>query len=211
MTDPQDEAELRLRAADPAGPSRALPPPRVERAELLEGIMSTTTEPIAQAPAPSPKSSRPRWLLAAAAVIVIAAAGTTLALTVGNDAGHRTSAVKTVKTLKMPSVRPGAPAACIRFTVGILRDKQVAFDGTAISVTDKDVLLTVNHWYRGGSADEVRLENNPSPGIALEGGVEFVAGQRYLVTATDGTVNICGYTAEWSAELAKTFQQAFGS
>jgi hypothetical protein len=50
MTDPQDEAELRLRAADPAGPSRALPPPRVARAELLEGIMSTATEPMAQAP-----------------------------------------------------------------------------------------------------------------------------------------------------------------
>ena len=211
MTDPQDEAVLRLRAADPAGPSRPLPSPRVERAELLEGIMSTTTEPIAQAPASSPKSARPRWLLAAAAVIVIAAGGTTVALTVGHDSGHNTSAVKTVKTLTMPSAHPGVSATCIRFTVDILRSRQVAFDGTAISVTDKDVLLTVNHWYKGGSADEVRLENNPSPGIALEGGVEFVAGQRYLVTATDGTVNLCGYTAEWSADLAKSFQKAFGS
>jgi hypothetical protein len=208
MTDPQDEAELRLRAADPAGPSRALPPPRVERAELLEGIMSTTTEPVAQAP--SSKSSRPRWLLAAAAVIMIAAAGTTIALTVGNDSGHHPSAAKTVKTLKLPSVRPGGTASCIRFTIGILRDKQVAFDGTAIEVTDNDVLLTVNHWYKGGNADEVRLENNPSPGIALEGGVEFKTGHRYLVTATNGTVNICGYTAEWSADLANSFRQAFG-
>ena len=209
MTDPQDPAELRLRAADPAGPSRALPPPRVERAELLEGIMSTTTEPMA--PAPTPKSSRPRWLLAAAAVIAIAAAGTAVALTAGNDSGHHPVAAKTVKTLKLPAPAGPGIGTCIRFTIDILRDKPVAFDGTVTAVTDNDVLLTVNHWYKGGSADEVRLISLQSERVALEGTVDFTMGQRYLVTATDGTVNYCGYTAEWSAEMEKNFQQAFGS
>jgi hypothetical protein len=208
MTDPQDQAELRLRAADPAGPARALPPPRVERAELLEGIMSTTTE--APAPTPPPKSSRPRWLLAAAAVIAIAAAGTAVALTVDSGSSNHPVATKTVRTLQLPNAgRPGT-TSCIRFMIDILREKPVAFDGTATDVTDSDVLLTVNHWYKGGSADEVRLENYHTPDIALEGGVDFRVGHRYLVTATDGTVNVCGYTAEWSPELAKSFQQAFG-
>ena len=207
MTDPQDQAELRLRAADPAGPSRALPPPRVERAELLEGIMTTTTDPLA--PAPAPKSSRPRWLLAAAAVIAIAAAGTTVALTVGNDSNQH---AKTVKTLALPKPGPpGVGATCIRFTVDILRDMPVAFDGTATEVSDGDVLLTVNHWYKGGTADEVRLTNDNTGPVALEGGVTFTVGQRYLVTARDGTVTYCGYTAEWSADLEQSFQEAFGN
>ena len=209
MTDPQDTAELRLRAADPAGPSRALPPPRVERTELLEGIMTTTTEPAAQAPAP--KSSRSRWLLAAAAVVAIAAGGTAVALTVGNDSSPVANPPMTVKTLHLSAGGPGA-TSCVRFTVDILRDMPVAFDGTVSEVTDKDALLTVNHWYKGGSADEVRLENPNYPTeIEMEGGVHLQVGQRYLVTATNGTVNGCGYTAEWSAELEKSFQEAFGS
>jgi hypothetical protein len=73
------------------------------------------------------------------------------------------------------------------------------------------VLLTVNHWYKGGSADEVRLESNNAPGIAMEGGINFEVGKRYLVTASDGTVSICGFTGEWSADLERSFQEAFGS
>jgi hypothetical protein len=148
--------------------------------------------------------------LVAAAAVVVAAAGTTLALTAGNDSGHHSVAAPTVKTLKLPAAHPGI-GTCIRFTVDILREKPVAFDGTVTEVADHDVLLRVNHWYRGGSADEVRLTNNVEPNVAMEGGVDFQAGHRYLVTATDGTVNICGYSAEWSADLAQTFEQAFGN
>lgn len=209
MTDPQDQAELRLRAADPAGQSRALPPPRVDRAELLEGIMSTTTEQVSPAPGPAPRSSRPRWLLAAAAVVVIAAGGTAIGLTVGGSSSHH---AKTVKTFALPKpAGPGIGNTCIQFTIDILRDKPVAFDGTVSEITDNDVLLSVNHWYKGGTADEVRLASSQSLRLALEGTVDFTVGQRYLVTASDGTVNYCGYTAEWSPELEKSFQEAFGS
>jgi hypothetical protein len=209
MTDPQDQAELRLRAADPAGQSRALPPPRIEHAELLEGIMSTTTGSLATAPAPAPRWSRPRWLLAAAAVVAIAAGGTAVGLTVGSGSSDH---AKTVKTLALPKpAGPGIGNTCIRFTIDILRDKPVAFDGTVSEVTDNDVLLTVNHWYKGGTADEVRLTSSQSLRLALEGTVDFTVGQRYLVTATDGTVNYCGYTAAWSADMERSFQEAFGS
>jgi hypothetical protein len=43
-------------------------------------------------------------------------------------------------------------------------------------------------------------------------GIEFAAGSRYLVTASeDGTVNGCGYTATWSEPMAEDFATAFGS
>ena len=172
--------------------------------------MSTTTEQVPQAPAP--RSSRSRWLLAAAAVAAIAAGGTVVGLAVGNDSSSTSRGPATVKTLALPGpARPGIGNTCIRFTVDILREKPVAFDGTVSAVTDHDVLLTVNHWYKGGTADEVRLSSAQSLRVALEGTVDFTVGGRYLVTATDGTVNYCGYTAEWSADLAKAFQEAFGS
>jgi hypothetical protein len=148
-------------------------------------------------------------LLAAAAVIAIAAGGTAVALTVGSNPHRHQAAAPAVKTLKLGSSGPGA-TTCIRFLIDVLREKQVAFDGTATQVSDNDVLLTVNHWYKGGSAEEVRLSNYHPPAIALEGGVNFQVGHRYLVTAADGVVSGCGYTADWSPQLAKTFQQAFG-
>jgi hypothetical protein len=34
-------------------------------------------------------------------------------------------------------------------------------------------------------------------------------GSRYLVTATNGTVNYCGFSGLWSQELANGFADAF--
>src|SRR4051812_23034450 len=110
MNDKDDHAELRLRAADPVGPSRPLPPSRIARAELIEGIMTTTD--VNPAPSAPPKASRTRWLIAAAAVVVAAAAGTTVALTTGGSSSHP----KTVAHLALPKVSVGGPGAtCIRF------------------------------------------------------------------------------------------------
>jgi hypothetical protein len=39
--------------------------------------------------------------------------------------------------------------------------------------------------------------------------VEVVDGQRYLLTATDGTVNGCGFIGPASPELEHAFAQAF--
>jgi hypothetical protein len=149
-------------------------------------------------------------LLAAAAVAAVALAGTLVAVNLGGDS-HPSATHKTVKQLSLPKTGGPAIGTCIRFTVDILRDMPVAFSGTAAEVTDGDVLIDVDHWYKGGSADQVRLASNNNIGIVLEGGVNFEAGHRYLVTATDGTVNGCGYTAEWSAELEHSFQEAFGN
>lgn len=205
MNDKQDRADQRLRAADPAGPSRPLPPSRVTRAELIEDIM-TTTEESPSTPTGTSTPTRTRWLLAAAAAVVAAAVGITVAVTAGGSSSNP----KTVKHLALPG---GGPAVnmCIRFTVDMLRDMPVAFSGTAAEVTDDNVLLDVDHWYKGGSADQVELSNSNNPQIALEGGIHFETGQRYLVSASDGTVSMCGYSGEWTPELEQSYQEAFGS
>jgi hypothetical protein len=204
MNDKYDEAELRLRAADPAGPSRPLPPSRATRAELIEDIM-TTTEETPTTPAGTARSARTRWLLAAAAAVVAAAVGITVAVT----AGGSSSTPKTVKHLAMAG--GDSMNMCIQFSVDVLRDMPVAFSGTATEVTDDSALLDVDHWYKGGSADQVELSNNNSEGVALEGGVQFEVGTRYLITASDGYVSMCGYSGEWSPEFEQSFQEAFGS
>lgn len=210
MNDRQDNAELRLRAADPAGPSRPLPPSRRARAELIEEIM-TTTEEAPAAPTPSAKPPRTRWLLAAAAVAAIALAATLVAVNVGGDSNPTAAAQKTVKHLTLPKVGGPAASMCIRFDVDILRDMPVAFSGTVAEATDTDVLLDVDHWYKGGSADQVELANHNQADVALEGGIQFEVGHRYLVSASDGTVSMCGYSGEWSAEFEQSYQDAFGS
>jgi hypothetical protein len=206
MNDKQDRAELRLRAADPAGPSRPLPPSRVTRAELIEDIM-TTTEEMPSTPTNGPKPARTRWLLAAAAAVVAAAVGISVAVTAGGSSSHP----KTVKHLALPGGAGGLTSMCIRFDVNILRDMPVAFSGTAAEVTDESVLLDVDHWYKGGSADQVELANSNNPGVALEGGIQFEVGHRYLVSASDGTVSMCGYSGEWTSEFEQSYQEAFGS
>jgi hypothetical protein len=102
-------------------------------------------------------------------------------------------------------------SSCIQYSVDFLAQMPVAFSGTAETVEDGTVRLEVDRWYRGGTADVVELENPTGPMTSIDG-IELVAGSRYLVTASeDGTVNGCGYTAEWSEPMARDFATAFGS
>ena len=45
--------------------------------------------------------------------------------------------------------------------------------------------------------------------MALDG-VELVAGEEYLLTATDGVVNGCGFSGPSTPELEAAFDEAFG-
>ena len=40
---------------------------------------------------------------------------------------------------------------------------------------------------------------------------DFQVGQRYLVSANDGKVTVCGFTAPYCDELAAMYEQAFGA
>lgn len=190
----------RLAGLDPMPASLSVDPPTSPRAhELLERAMLTTEQ--------TPNTASPsRWrgpaALAATAAAVVAVGAGAVFLGVGDSATP--TKARTSLALKAAG---GGPAmnTCIMFSVDILKDMPLAFAGTATSVSADSVSLDVTHWYKGGTADVVTVATP----VTSEGPGEFVQGSKYLVTATDGTVNGCGYTGEATPDLQKYFDQAF--
>lgn len=85
-----------------------------------------------------------------------------------------------------------------------------AFEGTVTSLADGTATLAVDQWYAGGDGADTVTVTTPSEQLSdLLSAVEFEADQTYLVSATDGRVTLCGFTAEKSAELEGLYQAAF--
>ena len=209
MSEEQDDLRARLARIDPAaaGPVDPVTSPRAH--ELLERTMQTldTHSDLDRV------AARRRWhrpaLAAAAAVAVI---GIALAATQLTSEDAPKTAAPTTVALAVPGGGGVTMSSCIMFDVAILKDMPVAFGGVVTSVTPGKVVLDVDHWYKPADNDVTTVELATADGntVALDG-VEFVQGKRYLVTATDGNVNTCGYTGEATAELESSFSQAFGS
>ena len=72
------------------------------------------------------------------------------------------------------------------------------------------VTLEVDHWYKGGDADVVQLTSPGDESVLLEGGIQFAEGERYLVSASEGTVSSCGFSGPYTDEMAAAFAEAFG-
>lgn len=208
MTDEQErEAEAlrqRLRSADPA---RAVPPPAGLAADLTrltrERAMQDTPQP------DDTGGRRPRWVPLAAAAAVLAIGGTAYVATRDADPAPPPSAGEpTVTELVLPT---GQPGRCMQVSAQTVANAGTAFEGTVTAVEDGSVELEVSRWFVGGDADRVRLASPPAGGVRppLPGQPEFGRGERWLVTATDGRVNVCGFTAPWSPGLADVFDEAF--
>lgn len=148
---------------------------------------------------------RPRRVAALASVGVaeVAVVGAML-LDDRADAQAATDAVE----LQLP---PGgdAFASCLPVTAEHLADMSPAFAGTVTEVTGDRAALRVDHWYAGGGATEVVVSVPEDAHIALNGVIDFREGERYLVTAQDGVVNLCGFSAEATPELEAAFDAAF--
>ena len=97
---------------------------------------------------------------------------------------------------------------CMVFDTAILADMPVAFEGTVTSVDGDVVTLEVDRWFTDGDATQVTL-NAPQGMEALIDGIAFEVGGQYLITATDGAVNYCGYSAASTPEMRAAFEQAF--
>ena len=202
-----DELHDRLRAADPAASLPPADPHRVAR--LLEDVMSTelTTE---NRQTGTRDRSPLTWLVAAAAVLIIAGVGLFAALAHDDDPAAPPTAAddKTVTELTAPS--PAAyDARCMVPNAEVLSRQQVAVDGTVTSVADGIVTLAVSEWYAGDPTDLVRVQAPEEELQALIGAVDFREGGRYLVSATDGRVTVCGFSGPWSEDLAALYGQAF--
>lgn len=198
-----DDLRRRLRAADPVA---ALEPDPSRITTLAEATMSTDLDNTESTTTSGGRRTGLRVLAAAAAVAAVTALGTAGYLALGPD-DDQSAAAPTTMELSLP---PGdVMSSCIQYSVDFLADMPVAFSGTVESVEGSTVRLGVDRWYRGGDADVVQLENPSGPMTSIDG-VEFVDGTRYLVTASEGTVNGCGYTAVWTESMAKDFATAFG-
>ena len=197
-----DDLQARLRDADPA---RRTPPPDPS---WIDTLAQSTMEAPMTTPEPA-AGTRRTWLLTAAAAVLVAALGVGgwSALS-GDDNRDQVAREKTVTTLIVP--KPDLAAMCMQLTPETVGQMQVAFDGTVSSIEGEEVTLDVTKWYVGGDTDQVKLvQNSPDAMIALEGDIVLEQGQRYLVTAHDGQINGCGFTALWSQELQDIFDQAF--
>ena len=202
MNDPLYE---RLQAVDPA---RGGGEEASEDAWVADLARSTVA-------ADRPTGARRRLVVplavAAATTLIVGGAVTATVVIGGDSASHPGDSVAATKPpLRLQAPSPLVGSSCIVFSPDILADMPVAFSGTVTSLGEHTVALDVDHWYRGGD-DQAQVEIGTMDGssIAIDGIPEFAAGERYLITATNGTVNACGYSAPWSSEMAGIFAAAF--
>ena len=202
-----DELRDRLRAADPADRRRTSPSSPTPIRELMEQTMQITDEQITDT---SNDRRRNPWLVAAAAVTLLALGGAGVAGVLSRAEPDSPVASKPSVVLALPD--SNAMSSCMVFSVEVLAGMPTAFSGTVISAEKDAVQLRVDTWYRGdngGEGDTVALRN-PQNAMTSIDGVVFAEDKRYLVTANEtGTVNTCGYTVAWSAEMAADFEAAF--
>lgn len=198
-----DDLYERLRSADPVPHGVPIDPVTSTRSRaLLEDVMSHTPsvapDMASGADRRRTRFTRPVRAAVAVAAAVAAVAGGTVALTSGGGG-----------TLAL-SVPGGATlSSCLQFDVDVLAQVPVAFAGTVTAVTDDTVALDVDRWFKGGDAETVEVASPPGfTSIALDG-VEFVEGHRYLVSATNGTINSCGLSGPATPELERSFEEAF--
>lgn len=201
MSDQDDDLRLRLRAQDPAaGPLDPFSDPRVH--ELLERTMST---PLLDAPRPAEAMGRRRrWPLAAATGVAVLGVGGALVL--ADDGAAPRRAPSSVVLAVAPA---DAMASCLPVSAEFLKDMPVALAGTATAVSPQEVRLEVDRWYAGGSADVAVLRPTTTEDQALVGGTSFTVGDRYLVSASEGTVSACGYSGPATPDLQQVYDEAF--
>jgi len=207
MTDEElpDELRSRLRSSDPAG---SLPPAAPhEVARLLEDVMATelTTE---SRETGTHNRGPLTWLVAAAAAVVIAGVGLFgfYALT-GDTDDNGGPAAASVTELDVPA---GAGAGkCMVPNAEVLADADVAFDGTVTSIVGDVVTLEPTHWYAGGPTDIVEVTAPSEQLQRVASAVIFRTGERYLVSARDGHVTLCGFSAPYDEGLAAVYAEAF--
>ena len=214
MTDASDdELRARLSRLDPAPARIPVDPVTSLRArEIVERAMTTSVQPPDTSPAADDLGSRRRRrlpLAVAAAAVLVALAGGAVALGPGDDPVGPSGPSGTASTLALELPPADAAMSCMVFDPAFLDGMPVALAGSVTAVEPAQVTVDVDRWYRGGSADVVTIAVQHGNSAALDG-VDFRTGERYLITATDGAVNGCGFSGPVTPELERAYAEAFG-
>ena len=150
------------------------------------------------------------WLVAIAVVLVIVGA-TLFALLGGedddeslSDAPSSADVPNAVELVAEPSTE-----RCMLPNVRILREQELAFDGVVRSVAGGQATLDPTRFYVGDETDVVVVKAPDGDLRAMLAAVDFREGERYLVSATDGRVTLCGFSGPHTEPLAKLYAEAF--
>ena len=136
-----------------------------------------------------------------------AAAGSTAASTSETPSEETSSAA----TMELTVDEASAAGRCMVPTAQALANETTAFEGAVTELEDGLATLDVHHWYTGGEADQVTVAAPDADMQELLVAVDFEVGKSYLVSATDGQVSLCGFTAEKTPELEALYAEAFAS
>lgn len=214
-----DELRAQLRTLDPAASLPAADPSLVAR--LIDDTVSDDVDHDIPETRQTGVHERSRltWLVAAAAVLLIAGMGAFVLLdraadddvpTVdpgGTTEASDPAAAPSVTTLSAPG-NIGA-GRCAVPSAKTLATQHVAFEGVVEEIADGTVTLSPTVFYAGEPSEVVQVE---APAAVLEQlliAVSFEVGGRYLVSAADGRVSVCGYSGAWSPELEQLYVEAF--
>jgi hypothetical protein len=152
------------------------------------------------------------WLVAAAVALVIV--GATLFALLGDDSDDNgepsglpsgDGAPNTVELLASPPTE-----RCMLPNVEVLQQQELAFDGVVRSVAGGNATLEPSRFFAGDQADTVVVQAPDGDLQELLAAVDFREGERYLVSATDGRVTLCGFSGPYSDRLARLYDEAFG-
>ena len=203
----EDPLRNRIAAIDPAPSHVAVEPPTTPSSlHRLERIMNTptvqTTQPTkAHSDPEKPFLKRASWLAVAAAAAAFATAGGAYySLSNGTEIAQA--------PLELTIGANDVMASCLPLQADILADMSPAFAATTKEVDGETITLDVDRWYAGGDADTVVLHSE-SGMESLIAGFDFEVGQQYLITASEGSVNFCGYSGLATPELTAVFAEAF--
>lgn len=195
-----EELRSQLKRLDPMPPGVPTEPVTSQSSRSrLEHIMSTPT--IETRPEIRQPNRIPRFAAAVAVLVAVVAVGSIVLA--GNDEPDTSG-----PALELTAGPHDAMAMCLAFDVATLATMPVAFEGTVRTVEGEQVTLDVDTWFTGGDSGQVQI-TAPAGLEALIGGIEFLVGEQYLITATDGVVNYCGYSGPATPEFRAAFQQAF--
>lgn len=187
-----DDLRARIAGIDPSAGTDPVPVDSDRGRALLEEIMQTTERPST--------TRRTAWIGAVAAAVLATAVGLT-------SLGGTTDPSGPPLVLTADGSQ-AAMMSCLPFDVAILAQMGPAFGGTVVELTDSVATLEVDRWFTGGDAEIVEISYTPGY-EALIGTPSFEVGQRYLITAAEGTVNGCGYSGLATPEYEAAFEEAF--